>query len=374
MRNCFLFVQYCFLLVLPSLAVAQTDIEYFQAKVPVSSQTNKERRAAAEKGLERVILRVSGSSATVNDPAVQSSVKNALNYVEQFRYLPLRDDSLIQQGYRELLSLSFSPEVVKKVLMEAKQPYWPVNRPKTLLWLVEDTTEEGRLLVNNQGPVPVIDALQRAAYERGIPLIFPLLDLDDQLALSPDDVWEFDEESLIEASARYNADIILVGRYSSDSRGDVRASWQFFHDNAARTYDSRININDEDAMETVGREAVYPLADFLAARYAIVSTAAAQSKLVMQISNVLDFGDYYSAVAYLNKIAAIARVEMVSVQEDTILLYVNAESSVEKLVNALALDGKMKPREFASASNDIPVWQQMPLGSFENPLNYVWVN
>lgn len=362
------------MLVWANMAQAQQDIEYFHAQVPVSSQDSKTRRAAAKEGLESVIVRVSGSAQALGAEGVKEKLKNAIAYVEQFRYLPLHDEALLEQGKRELLSLSFSPEVVKRILLEAKQPYWPINRPKTLVWLVEDSPEDGRQLVNNQSSATVIEALQGAAKKRGLPLVFPLLDLDDQVALDPDDVWEFDEESLRIASERYNADVILVGRYSTTSRGEIWSTWQFFHTDVARVYDSRADMSAEDAIAILGEEALNPLADFLAGRYAIIPTLESQAKLVMQVDNIQGFGDYYTVLAYLKRLAAIARVELVSIRQDTVLLYLDAESSADKLVSVLALDGKLRPREVVSATNEIPVWQQMPLGSFENPLNYSWVN
>lgn len=376
MRNWLIFIHF---LLLPCLAVqafAQRDIEYFRAEVPVSSQDSKERRNAAKLGLEDVIIRVSGSDHALQSAELKSRINNAISYVEQFRYLPLEDETLKAEGKRELLSLTFSPEVVKKLLFETQQPYWPVNRPKTLVWLVEDSSDEGRHLVNNQSPesAELIDGMEKAALTRGIPLLFPLLDLDDQLALNPEDVWMFDEEKIAEASQRYNADVILVGRYSTTSRGEIWGTWQYFHAGTNQVYDTRSKMDDAGAYVAMAREVLNPLADFLAARYAITPSGESQAKLVMQIANITNFGDYYRSLDYLQRLAAIAHVNLVAIREDTLLLYLDAESSVDKLVSVLALDGRMKPKVLAAASNDIPVWQQMPLGSFENPLNYSWVN
>ncbi|VUD51373.1 hypothetical protein TDB9533_01413 [Thalassocella blandensis] len=376
MRNWLIIIHFVLVSSLSAHAFAQRDMEYFRAEVPVSSQDSKERRNAAKLGLEDVIIRVSGSGQTLQSAELKSRINNAISYVEQFRYLPLDDEKQRAAGKRELLSLTFSPEVVKKLLLETQQPYWPVNRPKTLVWLVEDSSEEGRHLVNNQSveSLQVIEGLQHTALTRGVPLIFPLLDLDDQLALDADDVWMFDEEKIAEASLRYNADVILVGRYSSTSKGEIWGTWQYFHAGSSQVYDTRSKMDEEEGYLTLGDEVLNPLADFLAARYAIIPTGESQAKLVMQIANIHNFGDYYRSLDYLQRLAAIARVDLVAIRQDTMLLYLDAESSVDRLVSVLALDGKMQPKVVAAASNEIPVWQQMPLGSFENPLNYSWVN
>ena len=376
MRSWLIIIHVLLVSGLASHSFAQRNIEYFRAEVPVSSQDSKERRNAAKLALEDVIIRVSGSDQALQSTELRSRIENAISYVEQFRYLPLQDEALRSEGKRELLSLTFSPEVVKKLLFETQQPYWPLNRPKTLVWLVEDSSEEGRRLVNNQSveSSEMIEGLQVAAQERGVPLLYPLLDLDDQIAVTAEDVWTFNEEKIAEASQRYNADVILVGRYSSVSRGELWGTWQYFHAGATQVFDTKTSMDESDAFEIIGQQVINPLTDFLASRYAIIPTGEAQSKLVMQVANIHDFGDYYRSLDYLERLAAIAKVDLVAIRQDTLLLYLDAESSVDRLVSVLALDGKMKPKTMASASNEIPVWQQMPLGSFENPLTYNWVN
>lgn len=373
LKNCFIFIQLTCLLVFSSTMAAQTEINYFSAEVPVKSQDSKERKSAASEGLREVLIRVSGSPGVLASGELDKKINGAISYVEQFQYLPLEDEALIKGGYRERISLKFSPSVVERLLYETRLPYWPVNRPKTVVWLAEDSPEEGRQLVNKNIPSPMVESLLRTAYQRGLPLVFPLLDLDDQLALSADDVWVFDEEKVKEASERYQADAILVGRYSTTSRGEIWATWQFFHAGTTRTYDNRSDLKDEDALVKLGDQALSPLADFLAARYSVVPTMETQARLVMQLSSIESFGDYYTALAYLDKMAAIADVDLVGIRQDTMLLYLDAESQVGKLMDVLALDGRMKP-VVNEVSGPVPVWQQMPLGSFENPLNYQWLN
>ncbi|WP_086933251.1 DUF2066 domain-containing protein [Agarilytica rhodophyticola] len=361
----------CLVMSLFVRAYAQTKMDYFSAKVPVKTQTAQERRSAARNALLQVLLRMSGSEQTVEDIRIREQARKALSYVEQFQYQPLKDESLLELGYRELVSLTFSGEVVKKILADAQQPFWSASRPSTLVWLVEDSPEYGKQLINQQSDVEILQALDKAAEQRGLPLSFPLLDLDDQLALSAEDVWDINEEAIREASKRYSADTILVGRYSKTSRGRVLASWQFFHGDTARSYDSRVALDENGHLDPViGVEALYPLADFLAKRYANQPQLEAGGRLVVQVSDIDNFAQYRRSLSYLGGLAAVSKVQIVAVRQDTLLLFLESQAGVERFVSILNLDNKLRIKP---DNNDLlPAWQRAPQGTLENPLKFSW--
>lgn len=352
-------------------ANAQSKMDYFSAQVPVKTQGAQERRNAAGSALLQVLLRMSGSEQTIEDVRILKQVKKALNYVEQFQYQPLQDEALIKQGYRELVSLTFSAAVVKKILGDAQQPFWSTSRPSTLVWLVEDNPEYGKQLINQQSDAAILQVLNKAAKQRGLPLSYPLLDLDDQLALSAEDVWDIDEEAIKAASERYRADTILVGRYSKTSRGRVLSSWQFFHAEVARSYDSRVAIDDNGELDPViGVEALYPVADFLAKRYANQPQLEAGGRLVVQVSDVDNFAKYRRSLSYLDGLAAVSKVQIVAVRQDTMLLFLESQAGVERFMSILNLDSKLRVKP---DNNDLlPAWQQAPRGTLENPLKFSW--
>jgi len=54
--------------------------------------------------------------------------------------------------------------------------------------------------------------LDQGASARGVSLLFPLFDLEDTSGISTSDVWAGFKEPVLEASHRYQADVILTGR------------------------------------------------------------------------------------------------------------------------------------------------------------------
>ncbi|SMF03100.1 hypothetical protein SAMN02745866_00259 [Alteromonadaceae bacterium Bs31] len=343
---------------------AGAAIDFYRGVVPVKSQSTQQRERAAKQAFAQVVVRLSGSSRSLELDAIRQAQARALKYVVQFQYVALDDPEFLAEGYTEQISLQFSPVSIRKLLM-ASDKYWPTNRPSTLVWLVEDSLDYGKQFVSNDIAPEVMKGFVHTAAERGLPLTYPLLDLQDQMRLSADQVWQLDDEAILVASQRYNADVVLVGRFSSTSKGEYLATWQFFHRGDSRVYDSRNN----DAAE-LGAYALNPLADYLGNRYAIVPTEEQSPAVVMQLSGISSFANYRAALDYLEKMAAVSLLQLSAVRDDTLLLSLGTEASVERFVSVVALDGRMEQQE---SVGDLPAWQQTAQGTQENPLRFRWL-
>ena len=104
--------------------------------------------------------------------------------------------------------------------MSSIQPsmIWRSERPSVIAWLVADDGT-GRRILASDSEHPVIDGLKDRAWDRGVPLQLPLLDLADQLLVEPAAVWGRLSQALVPASERYEAAIILIGRLQLQSDG-----------------------------------------------------------------------------------------------------------------------------------------------------------
>ncbi|WP_162926351.1 DUF2066 domain-containing protein [Teredinibacter purpureus] len=347
-------------------ATAGANVDFFSASVPVASQSKADRIAAAQQGFAEVVVRISGSELVLDNAPLSRAQDNAIAYVEQFQYSSVMDVGLIAEGFNEQISLAFSAPAIERLLRDNNLPYWPINRPTTLVWLVEDNVVDGKQFINADIAPEVLEGFELASAQRGLPLSYPLLDLEDMMSLSAEQLWRLDEAAILEASERYSADAIVVGRYSTTSRGELLATWQFFHRGDSRVYDSR-NLETAE----LGYFALNPLADYLGARYAIFSREGSVPALVLQLSGVNSFGDYRKALDYLENVAAVAGVFVAGVRQDTVLLHLDSDAGAEKFMSALVLDGRLEPVRVLGAG-EVPVWQQIPKGSPENPLFYRW--
>lgn len=343
-------------------AVYAQNSRYYSASVPVTSQSARERERAAKEGLRQVLVRISGTLELDQYPQAISAIERAGTYLEQFSYEQVRGAT---GPAVEHLVMSFSPPAVEKLLQGAGLPYWPVQqRPTTLVWLVEDDITEGKRLLNDAND-PVLQGLFSAGQARGLPLLLPLLDLDDQLAISAEQVWNLDQEAVLAASERYSADTVLIGRYSRTSVGQWWTSWQFFHRGQGHNFDLR----GEDGL-LVGQQALAPLADYLAGIYALRANPEGAALLFVQVGPVNNFGTYRKTLDYLQKLAVITSFNLLAVTEESLLLSLQLSGTFDQLKNALALDAKLRPQQ--TGNPDAP-WLALPGGNPDQPWQLEWI-
>lgn len=349
------------LLLMYGVASRADTAGYYSASVPVNSQSIAERERAAAQGLQQVLVRMSGIADISTYPRTLDVLTKASRHIQQFHYELVRG----ADGRRvEHLVMRFSPSVVENLIKEAGLPYWPPTRPTTLVWLVEDDVTEGKRLINDTSG-PVMQGLSAGAQQRGVPLLLPLLDLDDQLAITAEQVWNLDEDAILSASERYAADAVLVGRYTRTFSGQWWTTWQYFHQGTGRLYEYR----GEDAF-LQGQQGLAPLADYLAGRYALESNPEAADQLYVQLSPVSDFGAYRKALDYLRSLAVVTSYDLLAVTDDVLFLSLRLNGSQNQLLSALSLDNKMRSR--TPPATQAP-WMTDNTGSAEKPLQLQWI-
>lgn len=345
---------------------AISEGQYFNADVPVRSQSELERKSAAELGLLDVLVRMSGSEAVrVNDEVLSRSTK-AIRFVEQFQYAELSDENLLAQGYQFILQFTFSERFVKQTLSHSGQKFWSVNRPSVLVWLVEDSAEFGKQFLSEESSPELFRGLYEGANYRGLNLSFPLLDFQDQTALNPRQVWDLDEVAIAEASLRYSADAVLVGNVTLTSSGLRLSNWQYFHAQRSRVLDLRA-----ESERNLGYQAVGQLADALAAKYALLPGEQDSGYYSLFIENVRSFADYRGLVKVFEQLDNVTEVRMDEVQYERIRLRLQSDGTLDQLLDILALNTSLNLVDDIS-SNTLPAWQRRPLGSMANPLRYRW--
>lgn len=352
---------------LSSKAMAVQTTELYRVDALVSSQQVQERNDAVQASLANIVVRISGRRDSVNHPVITQALKRANDYVSSFSYG--KTDSIIQREGNDVvateLRLQFSPKAVDTLLRRAELPLWPANRHTVLLWLVQDDRSAGRLYQNDNALLEVLNA---TAKRRGLPLQHPLLDLEDQMLVSVNELWDMNEVQVQSASERYGADIIVVGRYSEIVRGGESqwfANWHILR----RDGDTLLETQAETAEQAL-LEGIELVADDLASRFAIIVGDSRDGAITLQLAGVDSFKDYAQAIDYLEGLAMIVSAEPVVVADNKMALSLTTEGDVSLLTGALFDGGKLLIDDsFNSASNN----RYAPLGSVDNPMRYFWL-
>jgi hypothetical protein len=359
-----LIIRYLLLLcavTLASGASADTVIDLYRADALVKSQSEAQRAKAAKQALAEALVRVSGNASAAANPVVQQALNRAQDYIYEYSYRSTDETLESLQGTPQPASrveFKFSPALIEQLLRDADLSFWPANRPTVLVWLVVNTPD-GRDLVSD---LNTLTQLRDRADSRGLPLMMPLFDLEDHLAMPAEALWQLDARSIREASERYRSDAIVVVRASEVSGSRWRADWQLLHSDNAPSFDA-----EGESLEALLPQVADTLADHFAALYAISPSEASESSVVLHINNVTSFADYKNIEHYLAQLALVRRVQLMRLDPQGVTLELDTEGRVDRLQSALALGEVLLP---ASDSVSLPSNRYQIPGTASAPLQY----
>jgi len=311
---------------LQSMAGAVEVPTLYTAQVPFDREAENPRNDAYELALSEVLLRVSGSELSSNAVAIAELFPEPASYVIQFR-----------QGANDTLWVSFDGEAIEQALRNAGQTVWGAERPLTLVWLAVDwgqgsreiiaaddpdrTESQGRSIDRNK---QIRERVLEIAEQRGLPLVFPLLDTTDLQSVTFSDIWGGFDERIIDASERYDANSILIGRIrQSPSR---RENWSYYFSGAERSWNG--------PPESI----VAQVADLLAAEFAVGGNAPVET-VALSVSGVQSVEAYGSLQSLLGDVSLIERFVIVEVVGDRVNYRVDVRGGADRLRRALRFNG-----------------------------------
>lgn len=345
-------------------ALAEQVVDLYTADILVASQSASERRRAAREGLAQLMVRVSGNPEAARHTAVQEALSRAEDFIYEFNYRSTSETIEVGDEERPAsrLVMKFSPPELERLLRSANLSLWPANRPAVLVWMVT-RDDEGLQRVSGSQEREWLKARARA---RGVPLVMPLEDLEDRLALSARELWALDEEVIRKASQRYDAEAILVGRYSETSGGQWRSDWQLYHNLGNPTFYLRAG-----SVEAVIADAIDETANHFSGLYAIVPREEGPDAVMIEVGGIDGFGDYKAVERYLDGLALVRRAELVSLRPGVLTLRLVTEGEQARLLGTLERDGRLIP---SGDSDRISLTGSrfLPEGTQANPLVYTW--
>lgn len=194
---------------------AQTLSALYQVREAVSSQQPAERDAALSRALDTLVVRLTGDPAALQNPAVVELRKNPQQLISQYSY---------QNGPPQVLQVDFDPLSSERSLRQAGLSLWGANRPAILAWWLNEASDGSNLVGDAQSGATL---LRDAAQHRGLPLLLPLADLDEQLLATAENLSANQPTALQDASARYGADALLTVQ-AREADGQWQAQWRLW--------------------------------------------------------------------------------------------------------------------------------------------------
>jgi len=310
----------------------------YSVEVPFDPD-DPDRKNAYRTALNQVLIRVTGTTAAADSAELTQMFPNPAIFVSQYRNGP--DNSVI---------VTLDGAAIETVLRQSGATVWGSERPLTLAWIAVDWGQGEREIVaaDDAQRMPAAarsidrnrllrERVDEIAKLRGVPVVFPLLDTEDLESLSFSDIWGGFDDIVLEASQRYGATSILVGRIRAQERQGNRWTWYL--------------SGDRQDWSGEPEEVVNLMADSLALQFAFSGSTPLEviQLSIFGIDSVVAYGEVQRLVENLS---AIDKHVVQIVAGDKITYEVQVQGGVERLQRALAQSRLLEPIAMSDAATD----------------------
>ncbi|WP_020408240.1 DUF2066 domain-containing protein [Hahella ganghwensis] len=320
----------------------------YEAHIPVADQSSDARQEALNAALEQVVDRVTGTPYWRDVYSPADLVSNSQRLLEQYSYS--RNDRP-SDGLPWIFNAKFSGSALAQLLARQGLPVWGQSRPQTLFWIALD--ERGvRDVVAEPQERPMVEYLQSAARHWGLPILLPLMDLEDSATLNVSDLWGFFAGPVEAASTRYSSDAVVMARVYQDNAGRWTGRWQLRVNGQSLSQGEIEAQGQEEWAQTLMAE----VASAQAKKYAITLDESAANLVKLEVTNVTSFRDYVDVSRMLQKLAPVKRVEPFFMSRDVVRFELSLNSVPEQLEEHIALQEKLRPVLGDGGQEEIGYW------------------
>ncbi len=312
--------------------LAASDL--FEAEVVVSDQTPAVRRSALQGALREVLVRVSGQQSVLTSEPVQELLGNPEQLVQQYRYFTEQQ----QEPPQLKLWVRFDGDTIRQAVQQQGLAYWGGERPDTLVWLaVEDRGH--RYVVAADDTSDVRRALETAARQRGVPVLFPLMDLEEQTEVHFSVIWGGFFDKVLAASTRYNPQSVLIGRLNRSPSGGWTSRWELQVGGRPNSWS-----DSNQQLDALARQGIDDVADILARQLSVAAPGASSTAGVsIRVEGVETLAAYARISNYLATLTSVRSVQVSEVTATAVRYSLQLGGSEDSLRRTIAIGTVLEP-------------------------------
>lgn len=341
-----------------SLALSAVEVALYEEQIVVSMNADQnELNGAIREGLSRVFVRVTGMESITEEDAVKEALTRSQNFISASRFAASEEFFTNILGERvptKRMVLTYDRKQVEDFLVRNRLPVWREFRPEVVVWVADRSEGFDRLLADSDNNAPA-NALRQAAQRRGVPIVLPLMDLEDTLNVTFADVFGLFSSDIETASARYSPDAILAGRVNQVGE-QFQGDWLFLF-KGERIRLPTVVGDEQEVMSA----AIDLAAQRLTRQYAFIFDPALVGTYSLIVNNVLALQQLAEVEQYLKSINIITRVSLRSLTETAVAFDIQISGDRTQLVDVFELDKLLLPVDALSFETQM-----------ERRLEYTW--
>lgn len=311
-------------------AFAMSMSTLYQAKVFVKTQTAEEQLKATRSGLAQVFVKITGSEQVLTNPRINSYLDTAENFLQEFGYTKFAHS----EGYE--LDLQFDSKSIIQSLQNINEPVWGPNRPLILIWINYENNTHHSEIIANHSDHPIFSLLNKRADLRGIPILFPIMDMTDMNNVSNEDISSMLTENLKKAATRYKCDGILIGNINENGE-ELTTQWKLLVENDS--WDWALT----GKMDQVVKHIINLTTNTLSAKFANVSTHTTRHEVSFRVTGINKRSDFEKCFHYIQNLASVYNAEVTTVSGNNVLFQISLNSSEDDFQKAIGQGQKLLP-------------------------------
>lgn len=336
--------------------------DLYTAKVALDSQTQQDQNSAIKSALKAVFVKASGDVGVLSNSVVKSETRNYSKYLTQFNYVN-------ENGVNHLVA-SFDEARVTQLLFQQNIPFWGRLRPLVLFWVV---AEDGlsRRIISESGESTLHNEILNIAEQRGLPVVLPLMDLEDSQNIEISDLWGRFIDPIQRASARYAPETIVIIRVSKNNKASAIASsadcdllclqslmvidWHIVmaQSNKVEMGKTYRGSNETDLV----KKAMSDITSYISKQY--VLTTESDNELIIDVANIDSLTKYVKVSEFLKKLSAISSVKLIEAKGNNRRFKLTIMGTPESIFASLQLNSQLKQYIdplIGQRLNDVPVF------------------
>ncbi len=326
-------------------ANAQTVTGLYEAAVPVKGRDNETKNEGMQRALTQVLIKLSGNHQKFMQPEVQAQLVNAYRWVQYFKFKTRPRD------FQTVLTARFDREAVEQVLSDLQLPMWSAERPNFLGLVVLDQNQQK--IINEEQKPKIANLLKQQAQERGLPILWPLLDLEDFHLFNAKDITTFQQSALLKAAQRYGASAVLVGYVNTETNNTWQGSWQVYFNDQKDNWQSEATPDVNALLTRALNASVDKIAEFILTKKTAKPIAPTTTtnftppesadQFELQVIEVRDLNSYASVVSYLRSLEIIETINVKYMDAQLVVFDVLVKGGNFALAQFIQQEGVLLP-------------------------------
>lgn len=326
-------------------AVVVEDL--FSIEMAIADQTTSLRLDAFKQAFQQIIIKVSGSDDALSSPGFKNPIERSARYVKQFSYFnrSLPDD---EEAEAEVLFIrvNFDQQLIEGLLIEHNFPVWGRERPSSLLVISYDVNENIKLVSDDTAP-DMIELLDQAAASHAVPVLFPLMDLEDMSMVGISDVVSRQFDKIESMALRYGPDAVVVGQIIGRSGEGWQGDWEVRFDDQIFKWNYK-----SSSKKAVVDQVIEHLARILALEYALDSQRNSEQSLLISISGMEGIEKLISVESYLKSLNVVDSVRVALIIKDVVTYRLSLRNDAADLQRLIELGDVLELEDFPQVNSE----------------------